>query len=349
MWRVFLVSVAYAGAVIGAGFVSGREVVQFFAVYGGRGLGGAALATLVFAGLGGGAAYLARRDGRYDYRDLAVRVSGARLGEGFSILMTLTMASALAVMLAGGGALARQELGWDYAAGTAVTSSIIILILISDLRGLLWVNGLLVPLLLGGQLAVAIATVKTSAVPLTALARVSPTVTVPPWWLMAMLYAGYNLVVGLSILPPATRRARSPGEAAGAAMAGGLVLGLCAIATTALSLVLWPAVAGVDIPTAYAVARCWPTQQGLVSAALWLAMVMSGTANAYGLGTRLAKLLHGPANLWAVAAVVVCLPVSKLGFARAIAILYPLAGAGGLGLVIVAAIRYFKAGRWPAS
>ncbi len=349
LWRVFLISVAYAGAVIGAGFVSGREVVQFFAVHGGRGLAGAALATLAFAGLGAAAAYLSRLSGRHDYRDLVVHVSGPRLGEGFSVLMTLTLASALAIMLAGGGALAHQQLGWDYTAGTAATSSVIVLILVSDLRGLLWVNGVLVPLLLSGQLAVAIATLRASPIPLARLVNISPAAAGLPWWLMALLYAGYNLVVGLSILPPATRRAKSPGEAAFAALAGGLVLGFCALATTALSLALWPTVAGVDIPTAYAVAQRWPGRQGLVSVALWLAMVMSGTANAYGLGTRLAKLLRGPINRWAVAAVVICLPVTKLGFARAIAILYPMAGAGGLAVIIVAVIRRFKAGRWPAS
>ncbi len=346
MSRLFLISVAYAGAAIGAGFVSGREVVQFFAVYGGcRGMAGAALATVAFAGFGAVAAHLSRANGRYDYKDLAAHLGGPGLGSAFSTLITLTLGSALAIMLAGGGALAHQQLGWDYAAGVGVTTAVIVLILASDLKGLLYFNGFLVPALLAGQVTVSVATLLAAPTPGARWLSLPPHTSAPPWWLMALFYAGYNLVVGLSILPPATRRAKGPAEAAVAAFAGGLALGLCALMTTALNLTLLPEVLDVDIPTAYAVAQRWPDRQGLVSVALWLAMVMSGTANAYGLGTRLAKLASWPSNRWAIAAVALCLPVTRLGFAKAIGLLYPLAGAGGTVAIVVALIRRIKAGR----
>jgi len=43
----------YLGAVVGAGFVSGQEVVQFFVQYGRLGWWGAIIAALLFALLGG--------------------------------------------------------------------------------------------------------------------------------------------------------------------------------------------------------------------------------------------------------------------------------------------------------
>ncbi|HEY3314183.1 MAG TPA: hypothetical protein VGL40_02730 [Bacillota bacterium] len=160
-----------------------------------------------------------------------------------------------------------------------------------------------------------------------------------------MFYAGYNLVVGLSILPPATRGTKSPREAALAAVVGGLALGACALATTVLSLSLWPAISGVEIPTAYAVAQRWPGREALVSIGIWLAMVMSGTANAYGLGTRLAKNRPWPVNRVAILVVLVCFPLTRLGFSGAIGLLYPIAGAGALLVLAATTIRRIKAGR----
>lgn len=46
--RLMLVS-GYLGAVIGAGFASGQEIVQFFVVYGGSGIKGCILAGTFFA------------------------------------------------------------------------------------------------------------------------------------------------------------------------------------------------------------------------------------------------------------------------------------------------------------
>jgi uncharacterized membrane protein YkvI len=51
-WLLAKISTAYIGAVIGAGFASGQEIMQFFILHDGKGLTGAVLATLLFSYLG---------------------------------------------------------------------------------------------------------------------------------------------------------------------------------------------------------------------------------------------------------------------------------------------------------
>ena len=46
--NIFKVAATYIGTVVGAGFASGQEVLQFFSAYGMKGLFGIAVATLLF-------------------------------------------------------------------------------------------------------------------------------------------------------------------------------------------------------------------------------------------------------------------------------------------------------------
>jgi uncharacterized membrane protein YkvI len=58
-WLLAKVISAYIGAVIGAGFASGQEIMQFFILHGNSGLIGAGMAAALFAYLGGLVMYLA--------------------------------------------------------------------------------------------------------------------------------------------------------------------------------------------------------------------------------------------------------------------------------------------------
>ena len=50
--QAFKIAVVYAGGVIGAGFASGREILQFFIEHGESGLWGAVIACVLFIYLG---------------------------------------------------------------------------------------------------------------------------------------------------------------------------------------------------------------------------------------------------------------------------------------------------------
>jgi Uncharacterized membrane protein len=68
----------YAGTVIGAGFASGQEIMQFFISFGVYGLWGAGLATVLFVYLGLLVMLLAVRLQAVNYQDLLRYLLGKR-------------------------------------------------------------------------------------------------------------------------------------------------------------------------------------------------------------------------------------------------------------------------------
>ena len=81
MGIIWQVALTYIGAVIGAGFASGQEILQFFAVFGGKGLLGAAVAAGMFALIGGEVLILAQEIKAKSYQTVLDHLCGRRLGD----------------------------------------------------------------------------------------------------------------------------------------------------------------------------------------------------------------------------------------------------------------------------
>ncbi|NLN27047.1 MAG: hypothetical protein GX161_02430 [Firmicutes bacterium] len=80
MGRAWGLAGAYAGAIIGAGFASGQELLFFFGAFGPSGLWGLALAGLVFTVIGGSLFEYARKVESGSHEAVLVRLCGANIG-----------------------------------------------------------------------------------------------------------------------------------------------------------------------------------------------------------------------------------------------------------------------------
>jgi hypothetical protein len=113
----YSIAAAFAGTLIGAGFASGQELMQFFVVFGARGLWGVSLAALLSSGLGALIMFGARSRVPTGAADRVL----ARTLDGF---MALFFFGLLAVMLAGCDSLARSALGAPPLAGGLVMAAL---------------------------------------------------------------------------------------------------------------------------------------------------------------------------------------------------------------------------------
>ena len=180
-------TIAAAGAVIacliGAGFASGQEVLQFFTVYGReRGAMGGVLASVL---LGVGTALLLT--GRQNAFSCCGPLAG-RLLAGASPLLLFWV---YAVRLAGAGALVQTGFGLPALLGRAGMLVVTLITVLAGLGRMTDILGRAGPLIVAFVLAAALGTLLTAppAEPLAAAAD-------PParsWWMAALVYAGYNL------------------------------------------------------------------------------------------------------------------------------------------------------------
>lgn len=353
------VAAVFVGAVIGAGFASGRELWQFFAAYGRPGLAGALLSGVWFALTGGAAVLAARRspggsasksgaaspwlglgsdgDGAYS------AVVAVLPGMARRFIETMTWAFlfvGLGVVLAGAGALATEEWGLPYDLGVLGLGAPVATVLLARERGFVLANIVLSPLLLA--LIAALSARALILGPVHGAPAPGPGALSVPWWWAATLYAAYNMMVGsVAIASLDAHRLNRPGAVRGAVL-GGIALGLFAVVGVEALLRFGPAVGGYDVPLA-AVARAQGTMWRVAfSAALYAALFTTALADAFGLAARFGR---GNATIrrWLpLVALALAVPLTRVGLGELVRVVYPIAGYSSLALMVAlpwAAVR----------
>ena len=142
----------YIGTVIGAGFASGREILEFFGVYGIKGIFGIIVSGLLFSILG--SLFLLKI---YKYRinglnELVGTIFGHRFSFVLDTIIGLSLYTGYSVMLSGSGAIFKEELGLSFNLGIIVMVLFTFIVFLFKLEGLSIINTILVPILIIGIL-----------------------------------------------------------------------------------------------------------------------------------------------------------------------------------------------------
>lgn len=327
------VSAAYVGAVVGAGFGSGREILQFFAAYGPWGLAGAALAGAMFAWLGARVLSLCVRRGLCEHRALYDAVLGPRLARPLDLATILFLFLGQGVVLAGAGALVSELWGLPAAWGTVGLAGLTAAVLIAGRRGLLWGNAVLVPLLVAYCLGVFVREAASPGfVARVAAARPDPLLAVGPWYVGAVLYVGYNLLIAAVTLCSAAPTLAGRRDAGRWGALGGACLGALTLATSAVLVGRYEQLAGVQLPLgalALSYGPAWSVGYALTLAA---SLFTTALATAYALAARLAPARRQP---WvAVLSLAAALPLADAGLATLVGTIYPAMGVAGSVLLV---------------
>ncbi len=333
-------AVLYIGGVIGAGFASGQEIMQFFAVFGTRGLWGVALATALFVYLGVVVQTTAVRLESTGYREVLEHLLGRSLTAVMDRLSLGMLLVGLGIMLAGSGAIFREQFGLPSVVGVLVLTALILGVLWGGLARVVAVNAVLVPLKLGLVALVAALALASAAEPVPgAPAGAAPVGLLAGNWVWAaVLYVSYNMVVPVAVLSTLGRHL-TPAEAVRGALAGGLLLGLAAGVVAAAIIVHYSQVWFYQVPLLYLAGAVHPVVGVMFSVAIWLAVFTTGIANAHGFAGRLALPDSRGYRLAGLGAVLVMIPVALLEFATLVRFFYPLFGLIGLVLVVVLLLR----------
>ena len=319
---VLKVTGLYIAGVIGAGFASGQELVQFFANYGWIGLAGIGLSTL---GLTLGCGYVLEYCSRQkigSYGDL-IGSMAVKAGWLLDMVYSVFLLVGVGVMLAGSGELFAST-GWELAARYA-TALLAAILLVSGVDVILEMSSVLVPILLGTLLCICLRHlgVYGGKIPLTgSIQGVGASV----------LYSSYNLSFSVAVLTGVHEILNTKAKRWIMASVSNLILGLLMVV---LVLAIWalPPEQQRDPVPLLNVARAWSGQAfRAYRIVLWASMYTTAVANSFAL----VKRLSNETNLsWSMAVILVlgaALISSHLGFVFLIRIAYPLLGIAGFYL-----------------
>lgn len=327
---------AYAGTVIGAGFASGQEILQFFTAFGRAGLLGVAVAFILFAVSGIRMLELGRRFNARSHRTV-VRFAGGRwAGPALDGVLTAFLLGTAVAMASGAGAVGVEQLGWPRWLGSGLLTAVTAATVMAGLHGVVRSIGFVAPALIASVLVM-------SAYALATGSGLGPSLAwegdprlgaVPFWFVAAPLYVAYNAVLAVPVLTPLGPAASSPAALRWGGLLGGLGLALGAAAIHLAIAGHMPEAARWDIPMLHT-ARGFPSWVPAVYTVLLLAEVYTtAVATLFGFASRLGER----GGRWFAGAVAAGGAVMLIGgqfqFAAVVGTLYPVMGVAGGALLL---------------
>lgn len=144
--RSLKISLAFVGLLVGVGFATGAEAIQYFVSFGAVGIVGAAVSGLLMTIAGAVVLQLGSMFLEDDHQGVFRNVTHLAISRFLDVAVTVTLFAIGCVMLAGAGSTLEQQLGWPTWVGTAIMVGLVLLTGLLDVEKVSSVISLVTPL-----------------------------------------------------------------------------------------------------------------------------------------------------------------------------------------------------------
>lgn len=327
--RVLQIGFTYMGTVVGAGFATGQEILQFFTRYGHWAVLTIVLATAMFIWLGGKMMLLAGEIGAKSYEDLNKALFGPAVGQLVSYFMLVVLLGVNAVMLAGAGTIFYENWNLPYQIGLVVTLVACYLMLRRGMNAILTINSIVVPFML---LFTAIVLYDTFTSPSGGRwLQLTTDDSALRVWTAPLLYTAFNLAMAQAVLVPLGAGIKDRKAIRLGSLFGGIGIGFMLLAGHIALSSHMPGVQQYEIPMG-GIAR----QLGYGIQFVYILLIFSEIfttliADIYGLALQLQQRVALSPNVLLLIILVLCYLLSQIGFGPLVKTLYPIFGLFSLG------------------
>ena len=344
--NVLKIAGAYIAWVIGSGFATGQEVLQFFSGYGYWSYAVVAINLVGFMLFG----YLLMRTGFENRHDPGFDhfryYCGRKLGVGYSWLITVTLLLLIPVLISGGGATLREYYGIPKPVGSALLAAAVLAVYLIGFEKMVGIVSRIGPVIILFSLTVGVVSVlrgrgSWGEIPAyeaqLRLYRAAPT-----WWLSGILYLGLNFFPSSTYFTQLGASAQSEKDLRYGAICGALLLILCILIMSTAIMLNGSSAAGLEIPVLHLARNISALFATVFSVTLSLGIFSSCSVMLWSVCRNLSAKTHR-SRLTAVAVVVFGYVVSLFPFGALVGTLYPLIGY--IGLVYLACVLRRGLGR----
>ena len=336
----------YVGCFLGAGFVSGQELWQFFGSFGGLGFLGFALSAALFVFFGVILMRLTQMTGYTELDQLLVPWEKAIwLRKAAGVIAALFLFGVVVLMSAGVGAMLQQLLGVSEWIGSAIFTVIVAVIALFGVSGMVNAFSVLIPMLTIAAVIFAIcAWGKFDTSLLRNMAVVNDNPLMPNWFVAALTYVAYNLLGGIGIMVPVGPLVKKKSTVFGGMILSGVML-VCIACCILSSVSIYPPAVEQQLPMVAVASGLLPILGSVYGVLLALAMFCNSLASLVGLMTHLKQKVSFVQRcekpLLAVFAVVVWAG-SLFGFGDIIGVILPIFGYIGIIFLAAMVIHYIQ-------
>ncbi len=334
---------AYIAYIIGSGFATGQEIIQFYTSYGYLSVGAILISMFFFAWVGSVVMSMG-----YDHKDQSEggayqRFCGKYLGTFYEYFVPFFLFCVVVIMISGAGATLNEYYGMNYYVGSLLMAVLIYVAYIFGLKGLVNIIGCIGPVII-------LFTVLVGAITLIdmggnlgeagkAMEGMSLTQAAPNWLLGGLSYAAYNIFGSIIFLNALGRTARTRREAFAGGAVGGIVLMTATLLMNLAFLADIGEVGTKSIPTLYLADKISPAIGVAFSVVLLAGIFSTAAPMTWTVCDRIVK--EGTTKSKIVAGVIVTIAFfcGQLPFDKLVGTVYPYTGYLGI-LLFVCLITY---------
>lgn len=355
-----------AGCILGAGYVSGRELWQYFGIYGIKGMIGV-IVSLSLISIGNMIIIdTARKSGKQTIDEVAIRFNIPWLHSLVGAVCNIFYYITATIMIAGIGSLFNQLLGIPKLVGMILSAFIIMFCVYFGISLMVRMFEVTIPVLVVAAILISIIRIATqgtdairfvsaNAAPEAASVS-SGSVLLGNWFVSALNYACLNLFAGIGILSPVAMRLRDKKSRTFGTLIGGAFLLGIALAIL-LSLSTSRTSTFEDLPMLDMAKNMGSVYSVFYSILLFIAMIGNGIATMNAITNHLeiknpkifcdsnessgsngdpTSHIKKRRLALVVALGIVSLIIAEIGFARLIAGFYPIMGYFSIAMIILA-------------
>ncbi len=322
------VGLSFVGAVVGAGFISGQELVQFFVRFGLWGLLGWFLTVLAI--VGGGSyllGYIALKKPESFDKVIEQNFRGV-FGKFVTLVVNGYLIGGLLIMISGSGGLLSQSLKIPMLLSVCIVVLAIFLTIIGKGERVLAVNRFLVPFLI-------ISTVFVTIKLLLANSQVidfrktfeikNPSPILINWFLAVLFYLGYNAIGAIvAIINIGKEVSSKKGKFGG--LFGGVVVAFLGSLLIATLWTTYPQWQTADLPVVVILKERFEWLYPIFIPSMLIAMFTVATAYALGLSKYLKEKCQFNFVYICAGVLLLAIPISLLGFSRLLGMIFPFFG-----------------------
>lgn len=338
------IALAYVGVIVGAGFASGREIVQYFVSFGIEGIWGLVLATLIFivtgnVVLGFGSYYLAN-----SHSDVLNELTHPFVSRLLDIIFMITCFTIGFVMIAGAGSNLNQQFGFPTWVGALLMTILVILSGMVDTDKITNIIGGITPFLIIFVIGASIFSLLTTDINIAAsnLAAQSLPTPLPNIWLSSVNYVTLSLMTGTSMAIVMSGEDANTKAARHGGMIGGTIISILLIVASTAMFVDIETIGHLEMPILEMVNQIHPVLGFLMTFVILGMIFNTALGMFYALGSRLSNGQGGNFRRNYIILVLIGFMASFAGFSELVAVLYPILGYGGFVLLFVLIYGWIK-------
>jgi uncharacterized membrane protein YkvI len=340
MRKAFQIGAGFIGVIVGAGFASGQELLQFFTSFGALGIVGTVVATVLFAFLGMNLSQLGSRFQTTSHQHVIYHICGKYLGIVVDVIITFFLFGVTVVMFSGAGAIFEQQLGISSFVGSIFMAVLTIASVMLNVKKVILLISAVTPFLLLLVIAITVHSVLNYDISSAELQAAGATGNqgASHWLVAALLYVSYNIAAGAAMLTVMGGTVKDEKVAAWGGIIGGVGLGILILLINISMLTQLKEIAAVPMPMLFIANNISPAMGAIMSVILLGMIYNTAVGMLYAFSARLVKpetaRFKGSVVLFGAAA----FGASFVGFITLVGTVYPVMGY--LGFTLIAAIIY---------